>query len=89
MPGVWKRLVQTPLVLPTLLLVLVYLVMASQFESLLHPFVIMFTLPLAVAKAAMASGVATRPIRDFAAYHTQLSQNAGAGLSQHAHQQGF
>ncbi len=28
---------------------LVYLVMASQFESLLHPFVIMFTLPMAVA----------------------------------------
>jgi len=27
---------------------LVYIVMASQFESLLHPFVIMFTLPLAV-----------------------------------------
>jgi len=27
---------------------LVYLVMASQFESLLHPFVIMFTLPMAV-----------------------------------------
>ena len=32
------------------------------------------TLPLAVAKAAMESGVATRPIQDFAAYHTQLSQ---------------
>jgi HAE1 family hydrophobic/amphiphilic exporter-1 len=28
---------------------LVYLVMASQFESLLHPFVIMFTLPMALA----------------------------------------
>jgi hydrophobic/amphiphilic exporter-1 (mainly G- bacteria), HAE1 family len=27
---------------------LVYLVMASQFESLLHPFVVMFTIPLAV-----------------------------------------
>jgi HAE1 family hydrophobic/amphiphilic exporter-1 len=27
---------------------LVYIVMASQFESLLHPFVIMFTLPLAL-----------------------------------------
>ena len=35
---------------------------------------LLLTLPLAVAKAAMASGVATRPIRDFAAYHTQLSQ---------------
>ena len=35
---------------------------------------LLLTLPLAVAKAAMASGVATRPIQDFAAYHTQLSQ---------------
>ncbi|MER2527938.1 MAG: NADP-dependent malic enzyme, partial [Candidatus Competibacter denitrificans] len=35
---------------------------------------LLLTLPLAVAKAAMESGVATRPIQDFAAYHSQLSQ---------------
>ncbi|MBK8183872.1 MAG: NADP-dependent malic enzyme [Candidatus Competibacteraceae bacterium] len=35
---------------------------------------LLLTLPLAVAKAAMDSGVATRPIEDFAAYHTLLSQ---------------
>ncbi|MHB0971477.1 MAG: efflux RND transporter permease subunit [Thermoanaerobaculia bacterium] len=33
---------------------LVYLVMASQFESLLHPFVIMFTLPLGAIGAVLA-----------------------------------
>jgi HAE1 family hydrophobic/amphiphilic exporter-1 len=33
---------------------LVYLVMASQFESLLHPFVIMFTIPLAVVGSVLA-----------------------------------
>ncbi len=33
---------------------LVYLVMASQFESLLHPFVIMFTLPMALAGVVLA-----------------------------------
>lgn len=33
---------------------LVYLVMASQFESFLHPFVIMFTIPLAVVGAVVA-----------------------------------
>ncbi len=33
---------------------LVYLVMASQFESLLHPFVIMFSVPLALVGAVMA-----------------------------------
>jgi len=33
---------------------LVYLVMASQFESLLHPFVIMFTIPLAMVGAVAA-----------------------------------
>jgi hydrophobic/amphiphilic exporter-1 (mainly G- bacteria), HAE1 family len=33
---------------------LVYLVMASQFESLLHPFVILFTIPLALVGAVYA-----------------------------------
>jgi HAE1 family hydrophobic/amphiphilic exporter-1 len=33
---------------------LVYLVMASQFESLLHPFVIMFALPMAVVGVVLA-----------------------------------
>ncbi|MBP9695804.1 MAG: efflux RND transporter permease subunit [Thermomonas sp.] len=33
---------------------LVYLVMASQFESLLHPFVILFTIPLALVGAVAA-----------------------------------
>ena len=33
---------------------LVYLVMASQFESLLHPFIILFTIPLALIGAILA-----------------------------------
>jgi len=33
---------------------LVYLVMASQFESLVHPFVILFTIPLALVGAVLA-----------------------------------
>ena len=33
---------------------MVYLVMASQFESLLHPFVIMFSVPLAMVGAVLA-----------------------------------
>ena len=37
-----------------LALFLVYLVMASQFESLLHPFVIMFSIPLALVGAVAA-----------------------------------
>jgi len=38
----------------SLAIFLVYLVMASQFESLLHPFVIMFTIPLAAVGAVLA-----------------------------------
>ena len=41
---------------------LVYLVMASQFESLLHPFVILFTIPLAVVGAVMALWIDRSPI---------------------------
>ena len=33
---------------------LVYLVMASQFESLMHPFIILFTIPLALVGAVLA-----------------------------------
>jgi hydrophobic/amphiphilic exporter-1 (mainly G- bacteria), HAE1 family len=36
---------------------LVYLVMASQFESLLHPFVVMFSVPLAVIGVVVALGL--------------------------------
>jgi len=38
----------------TLAIFLVYLVMASQFESLVHPFVILFTIPLALVGAVLA-----------------------------------
>jgi multidrug efflux pump subunit AcrB len=41
---------------------LVYIVMASQFESLIHPFVIMFTVPLAAIGAVAALYVAHIPL---------------------------
>jgi len=41
---------------------LVYLVMASQFESLLHPFVILFTIPLALVGAVAALWVTASPV---------------------------
>jgi HAE1 family hydrophobic/amphiphilic exporter-1 len=41
---------------------LVYLVMASQFESLLHPFVIMFTVPLAMVGAVLALWLTGAPV---------------------------
>jgi len=45
-----------------LALILVYLVMASLFESLLHPFVIMFTIPLAGIGAVLALVVTNTPV---------------------------
>ena len=41
---------------------LVYLVMASQFESLLHPFVILFTIPLAMVGAVVALLLSRSPV---------------------------
>ncbi|WP_448228412.1 efflux RND transporter permease subunit [Pseudoxanthomonas mexicana] len=41
---------------------LVYLVMASQFESLLHPFVILFTIPLALVGAVAALFLTRSPV---------------------------
>ncbi|HEU0153578.1 MAG TPA: efflux RND transporter permease subunit [Arenimonas sp.] len=46
----------------SLAIFLVYLVMASQFESLLHPFVIMFTIPLAMVGAVMALWLSGSPV---------------------------
>jgi hydrophobic/amphiphilic exporter-1 (mainly G- bacteria), HAE1 family len=46
----------------SLAIFLVYLVMASQFESLLHPFVIMFTIPLALVGAVLALKLTFTPL---------------------------
>ncbi len=46
----------------TLAIFLVYLVMASQFESLLHPFVILFTIPLALVGAVLALKLTGTPL---------------------------
>ncbi len=41
---------------------LVYVVMASSFESLLHPFLIMFTVPLALAGVSLAAWLTDLPL---------------------------
>ncbi len=41
---------------------LVYMIMASQFESFLHPFIIMFTIPLAIIGVILALLVSGQPI---------------------------
>jgi len=45
---------------------LVYLVMASQFESVVHPLIIMVTVPLALAGAVYGLALAGRPLSVFA-----------------------
>ncbi len=45
---------------------LVYLVMASQFESVIHPLIIMITVPLALAGAVYGLAVVGRPLSVFA-----------------------
>jgi HAE1 family hydrophobic/amphiphilic exporter-1 len=52
-----QRSLRSLLLAMGLAIFLVYLVMASQFESLLHPFVIMFTLPLAATGVVLALAV--------------------------------
>jgi HAE1 family hydrophobic/amphiphilic exporter-1 len=46
---------------------LVYLVMAVQFESFLYPFIIMFTVPLALLGAVVGLGVTRTPVSILAA----------------------
>lgn len=41
---------------------LVYLVMASEFESLVHPFIILFTVPLALAGVVISLAVTRTPV---------------------------
>jgi len=45
-----------------LAMLLVYMVMASQFESFLHPFIIMFTIPLCLIGIVAGLLIAGRPI---------------------------
>jgi HAE1 family hydrophobic/amphiphilic exporter-1 len=45
-----------------LALLLVYMVMASQFESFLHPFIVMFTIPLCIIGVVAGLLIAGRPV---------------------------
>jgi len=45
-----------------LAILLVYMIMASQFESFLHPFVIMFTVPLSLIGVILALLIAGKPV---------------------------
>ncbi|ABW20142.1 efflux RND transporter permease subunit [Alkaliphilus oremlandii] len=45
-----------------LAVVLIYMVMAAQFESLIHPFIIMFTIPLAFSGGALALFITRRAL---------------------------
>ncbi|HEY0788950.1 MAG TPA: efflux RND transporter permease subunit, partial [Thermoanaerobaculia bacterium] len=57
-----QRSMRSLLLAMGLAIFLVYLVMASQFESLIHPFVIMFTLPLGLIGVVLALFLARRSI---------------------------
>jgi hydrophobic/amphiphilic exporter-1 (mainly G- bacteria), HAE1 family len=57
-----QRSMRSLMMAMALAIFLVYLVMASQFESLLHPFIIIFTLPLAAIGAIGALAVTGRSI---------------------------
>jgi len=45
-----------------LAILLVYMIMASQFESFVHPFVIMFTIPLAIIGVILALLITRKPV---------------------------
>lgn len=45
-----------------LAIILIYMVMASQFESLVHPFIILFTIPLAFAGGALGLFITRTPM---------------------------
>ncbi len=45
-----------------LAILLVYMIMASQFESLMHPFIIMFSLPLAFTGSAIGLAITQTPL---------------------------
>ncbi len=50
------------MVLFVLIVILVYIVMATQFESLLFPFIIMFTIPLAFTGVILALFISNTPL---------------------------
>ncbi len=65
-----KRSYDSLIIALALAIFLVYLVMASQFESLLHPFIILFSIPLAITGAIVALYIT----------HTELSVVVFLGL---------
>jgi HAE1 family hydrophobic/amphiphilic exporter-1 len=63
--GSYQQMTEAFLILAgvfALALLLVYMVMASQFESFLHPFIIMFTIPLCLIGIVAGLLIAGRPI---------------------------
>ena len=63
--GSYEQMTETFLILAgvfALALLLVYMVMASQFESFLHPFIIMFTIPLCFIGVVAGLLISGRPV---------------------------